>query len=170
MATAQEKRRNPAEGNLELPKGYRPLSSKALSLEVPEIPGYTLHWFSSRDPRRIPDAQRAGWEFINEDDGIDTNSFDLAGDDKAGGSTDMGSRVSIGGGGYGQGNRVGRLYLMKCKNELVALDARFRAEEAERVAEALKGGQIGANEAGGDKINRYIDKNRTASTLFDRKS
>lgn len=170
MATAQEKRKNPAEGKLELPKGYRPLSHKQLSLEVPEVPGYTLHWFSSRDPRRIPDAQRAGWEWVSEDDGIDTNSFDIAGDDKAGGSTDMGSRVSIGGGGYGQGNRVGRLYLMKCKNELVALDQQYRAEEAERVAQSIKGGQVGANEAGGDQKNRYVDRTRTHSTLFDRKS
>ena len=170
MATTQEKHRNPAEAKLELPKGYRPLASKALSLEVPELPGYTLHWFSSRDPRRIPDAQRAGWEFVNEDDGIDTNSFDIAGDDKAGGSTDLGTRISVGGGGYGQGNRVGRLYLMKCKNELVALDQRFRSEQSDQVAQAIKGGQIGANESGGDRINRYIDKARTSSTLFDKKS
>ena len=102
---------NPANKIEGLPKGFRPMNSAVLKLEVPQRDGYHRHWFRGT-PERISRARQAGYRFVEAEDlGDDAvNSFDLAGDSDSAGSTDMGSRVSVISGddiaGNGQPSRI----------------------------------------------------------------
>ncbi len=162
---------SPANTKLELPKGYKPLTGSTLRLEVPEKPGWHRHWFRGT-PARISRAIQAGYRYVDPDD-VDVNNFDLAGDSKSAGSTDMGSRVSISSGdGAEADGQPGRMYLMECPEQLFAHAQSFIQNENDRTAEALKGGTIGSGqqgETGKDISNRYIQKGKT-SDLFNRKS
>src|SRR5215510_12826830 len=83
---------NPANGELQLPKGYRPMSSGQRRLEVPDKPGWHRHWFRG-NAANLNRAQQAGYRFVDPDD-ISLNDFDLAGSGDSVGS-DMGTRVSV---------------------------------------------------------------------------
>jgi hypothetical protein len=160
---------NPANKIEGLPKGFRPMNSAVLKLEVPQRDGYHRHWFRGT-PERISRARQAGYRFVEAEDlGDDAvNSFDLAGDSDSAGSTDMGSRVSVISGDDIAGNgQPSRLYLMECPLEYYEAGQKVLADRNEGVASALRGGKIGAGHDGEtvyDQNNRYLKG--TAPDLF----
>lgn len=139
----------------ELPKGYRPFTSPQMRLETPQREGYHRHWFRGT-PERIARAQQAGYSFVDpEDIGDNLNNMDLAGDPDAGGSTDMGSRVSVISGGVDEDSKQpGRLYLMECPLEYYEYAQSLLQEKNDSIAAALRGGTIGKGENG----ETYIDQ------------
>lgn len=154
MDTNMEAKQNPANPQ-ELPKGYKPMSEGQLKLEVPERPGYHRHWFRG-DAGRIARARQAGYTHVQMGD-VQVNNFDLGGDAKSDGSTDLGSNVSITSGGTTEDGQPERMYLMECPDHIFAHAQKLLAERNESVAEALRGGTIGAEkETRGDAQHRYI--------------
>lgn len=153
---------NPAndkkDGGLQLPKGYRPMSVGQRRLEVPPIDGYHLHWFRGSSANLIR-AQQAGYEFVDKDE-VSLNDFDIAGVGDGNKGTDLGSRVSvISGDDVGQEGQAGRLYLMKCRQELYDYAQGLLAKQVDLTAEALRGGSIGAGQGGEsrtDTSKRYL--------------
>ena len=138
-----------------------PMSVPVQRLEVPDIPGYHLHWFLST-PERLQRAIDGGYEFTEERE-VKINNVSLGGDSAISGSTDMGSRVSVvSGQEVGKDGQPTRLVLMKIKQEWwdedqIAVEARNT-----KVRDALLGGMIGAeNDRPGDAQHRYVDKSRT---------
>lgn len=166
--TAQKEKNNPANGKLELPKGYRPMSGGRLKLTVPEKEGYHRHWFRGT-PSRLKEAQRAGYRFVDPDD-VDLEDFDIAGGDENTG-TDLGSRVSVTSGDTDEKGQAGRLYLMECPKEIFEYAQSILQEQVDATAEALKGGLVGARqggETGSDVSKRYL-KEGMGTSLFNRK-
>jgi hypothetical protein len=130
-----------------LPPGYQPMSLGMKSLEVPVREGYHRRWFRS-DPGRIARAHQAGYRFVDPEE-VTLNNFDLGGDAKSSGNTDMGSRVSVISGDEADSTgQPARLYLMECPNELYEYSRSLLAERNEGVAEALRGGTIGVGQEG----------------------
>lgn len=129
-----------------------PMSVPSLRLEVPEIPGYHLHWILDRN---IPRAHRAGYSFVEPGE-VETNNFDLAGDSAKDGNTDMGSKISTLAGGVSEETRQSqRLYLMKLPEEWWQKDQAARDEVNEGVAKQLRTGMAGA-ENDPEKAMRYL--------------
>ena len=141
-----------------LPKGYQPMSAGIKKLEVPEREGYHRRWFRG-DAGRIARAQRAGYTFVHPDD-VDINNTSLGDDTDLSGNTDMGTRVSvIAGDDLDRTGQPGRLYLMECPEELYEYSRDLIADRNEGVAEALRGGKIGAGQEGetsSDVGQRYV--------------
>lgn len=141
-----------------LPKGYQPMSVGMKRLEVPTRDGYHRRWFRS-DAGRIQRALRAGYQFVDPED-VELNNFDLGGDAKESGNSDMGSRVSVvSGDGIDATGQPGRLYLMECPNELYEYSRSVIDDRNESIAEALRGGQLGAghdDETQSDRSQRYV--------------
>jgi hypothetical protein len=141
-----------------LPKGYVPMSQGAQTLAVPEREGYHRRWFRS-DPGRINRALRAGYTFVDPST-VDIFNGDLGGDANASGNTDMGTRVSVISGDEADSTgQPSRLYLMECPLELYEYSRGILAERNESIAEALRGGKIGAGHDGEtieDQRERYI--------------
>lgn len=162
----EDERANPAEGLPEKPKNYRPMTSAVLRLEVPKRAGYHRHWFRG-DPNRIARAQQAGYRFVDQSE-VDINNFDLGGDANADGNSDLGSRVSVvSGEGVDTSGQPGRLYLMEIPEEWYADSQRILEERNDSVAEALRGGVLGAeNESGKDRNSRYVPKGTVVPDLF----
>lgn len=161
---------NPATGQVTLPKGYRPMSVGQRRLEVPPIEGYHLHWFRG-NPANLIRAQQAGYEFVDKDE-VSLNDFDLAGGDDNKG-TDLGSRVSvISGDDVGEKGQPGRLYLMKCPQDLYEYSQRLLGAQVDTVVDALKGGEVGMSQDGQetrvDAQNRYLKEAK--SNLLTRKN
>lgn len=131
----------------ELPPGFQPMSAGVKKLEVPERPGYHRRWFRG-DATRIAKAQRAGYTFVHPDD-VDLNNFDLGGDAKESGNTDMGTRVSvISGDDLDATGQPGRMYLMECPMEYYEASRDIIEDRNEGIAAALRGGRVGAGEEG----------------------
>lgn len=141
-----------------LPKGFQPMSQGTQKLEVPSRDGYHRRWFRG-DAGRIQKALRAGYTFVNPED-VELNNFDLGGDAKESGNTDMGSRVSvISGDGVDATGQPGRLYLMECPDEIYEYSRSLIDDRNDSIAEALRGGQIGAGndgETSHDVNQRYV--------------
>ena len=187
MTTLQEKaaqakanmaKQNPSNSS-DKPVGERkriPLSLPRQKLEVPEIPGYHLHWFRGT-PQRLAQAQQAGYEFVHPEE-VQVNNFALGGDASKDGSTDMGSRVSIVEGSEtdDSGNAV-RMYLMKQKMEYWLADQKITQDRNDSVADALtasyRQGTVGGaapGERSEDVAARYVDRSRSkVPDLFRRK-
>jgi len=116
-----------------------PMSVPQTKLSAPEIPGYHCHWMLGT-AARIAQAQRAGYTFVEQDE-VDVNNFDLAGDPEDSGNTDLGSRVSIVAGSAGDNEKDNalRLYLMKLPNEYWEEDQKLIADRNEQIAAGLRG-------------------------------
>lgn len=141
-----------------------PMGMPQLTLEVPEIPGYKMHWFADR-PGRIARALRGGYEFVSPDE-IKLNNFSVADSIANSGNTDLGNRVSVYGGTDDKGSSV-RLYLMKVKEEWWQKDMDLREETSERIVNTLRGGRVGAEKGSAqDAALRYT---RGTENLFTRK-
>ena len=170
MSIVKEKE-NPANGTLELPKGYRPLSSAQLRLEVPEKKGFHRHWFRGT-PARLARALQAGYRYVDPSE-VDINNFDLAGDSKEAGSTDLGTRVSVTSGDDVTANgQPTRMYLMECPEQIWQHAQGILEKEVDQVADALKGGKVGVNGSGetrDDVSKRYLKDGKTPS-LFHRRT
>lgn len=154
-----------------------PLTLPVQKFAVPEIPGYHLHWFRGT-PERLAQAERAGYEFVNEDE-VDINSVQLGGDATKGGNTDLGTRVSVvAGGGDTEGGQPTRMYLMKQKMEWYVEDQKLLENRNDGVAEALtaafRTGTVGGKadgETSADMAQRYVDPKRARMPdLFRKKS
>lgn len=161
-----ESKNNPA--NAKIPDNFRPLNSAVLRLSVPEKDGFHRHWFRGT-PERLARAQQAGYRFVDPDDvdGFIAN-MDIAGDTEKGGSTDLGSRISVvGGESFGDG-QAGRMYLMECPNEYYEFSKKALAERNEGVASALRAGLVGGagpGETQSDMNHRY--RKGTVPDLFN---
>lgn len=140
----------------EIPEGYIPMSAPVQRLQVPEMPGWKLHWFRG-EPGRIARAQRAGYRFVDETE-VRVNNFDLGGSKDNSGNTDLGTRVSI-----EAGEDDGRLYLMKVPQELYDYAQKFLGREVDSVVDALTSGKVGSenDEEASDTANRYVQRKRT---------
>ena len=149
-ANVREKRKTPTR---------IPMSVPQLRLEVPEIPGFHLHWFLGTN---VPRALRAGYTFV-EDDEVDVANMGLADDASRSGNTDLGSRVSVFAGGLTEGTtEPQRLYLMKLPQELRDEDMAQLEAANERIAAALRSGGnanthgAAPEERGDDRAKRYM--------------
>lgn len=154
MARSNAEPVNPA-NELEIPDGFRPMTHAMQKLEVPQRPGYNRHWFRG-NPGRISAAMRAGYRYIENDD-VTLNNFDLGGDARSTGNTDLGNRVSrICGEGLESDGQPSRLYLMECPNHLFALSQKVVADSSEATIASLRGGMVEASESAADKGARYV--------------
>ncbi len=130
-----------------IPKDFQPMSAGVRKLEVPERPGFHRRWIRS-DAGRIAKAQRAGYRFVDAD-AVDLNNFDLGGDAKESGNTDLGTRVSvISGDGADATGQPGRLYLMECPIEYYEASRSIIDDRNEAIAETLRGGNAGRGQNG----------------------
>jgi len=154
----------------ELPEGFQPMSQGTKKLDVPEREGYHRRWFRG-DAKRIAQAQRAGYEFVLDED-VDLNNTDLGGDANASGNSDMGSRVSvISGDSFDKSGQPGRMYLMECPIEYYEVSRQVQEDRNDDIAEALSAGTLGKDASGetfSDSQRRYL---KTATPdLFIRKN
>lgn len=138
-----------------------PMSLPQTKLAVPEIPGYYLYWFLGQN---VPRALKAGYEFVDESEAMLVNTG-LADDVSKQGNSDMGTRVSAVAGGLIEGTaEPQRLYLMKLRQEWRDKDVQLLEQANERIAQALRGGQVIAGQASApgetaeDKLKRYLKK------------
>lgn len=136
---SQSDNQNPANSLVRRGEGSRiPMSLPILKLDVPEIPGYHLHWMRG-DAARLNQAQRAGYTFVEQDE-VDLVATGLADDANASGNTDLGTRVSISAGGNDEQGQNQRLYLMKLPLEYWEEDQKALEDRNEQIAAALRGG------------------------------
>jgi hypothetical protein len=156
---------------INLPPGYQPLGSGVQKLAVPEKDGFHRRWFRG-NAGRIAQAQRAGYQFVDPSE-VELNNFDLGGDAKDSGNTDLGSRVSIvSGEGVDASGQAERLYLMECPIELYEYSQSILAEKNESVAAALRGGNLGVDQSGEtahDSKNRYL-KGKTPDLFIPKRN
>ena len=143
-----------------------PMSVPVQRLEVPDMPGWHLHWFLST-PERLQRAADGGYEFVDERE-VKINNVSLGGDSAISGNTDMGSRVSVvSGQEVGKDGQPTRLVLMKIKQEWWDEDQLRVEARNTKVRDALLGGMIGAEkDSAGDAGTRYVDKSRTTIPDF----
>lgn len=166
----EKDKQNPANEPLTLPKGYKPMSTGTLRLEVPQKDGWHMHWFRGT-PARIARAQQAGYTFVDPSE-VDTNNFDIAGDSKESGSTDLGSRVSVAAGDYAENGQTSRMYLMKCPQQLFEHAQGILEKQIDTIAESLRGGTIGKGASGEtqrDVSLRYLKDGKVPS-LFQKRT
>lgn len=148
-----------------------PMSVPVQRLEVPDIPGYHLHWFRG-DAERVERALAGGYEFVDQRE-AKPHSTSLGGTSTASGNTDMGSRVSVvSGSELGNDGQPVRLVLMKIQQDWYEEDQKLVDDRNAAVADSLTGGMLGASQdAPGDTARRYLDKERTKiPDFFKRKS
>lgn len=144
----------------EIPLNYIPMSAPLQRLQVPERPGYRRYWFRG-DYNRLARAQQAGYSFVNPQD-VRVNNFDVGGDAKDSGSTDLGTRVSVvTGDEVDNSGQPNRLYLMEIPEELYERGQSYLESINESIAKELRSGLIGADEheSSKDKAARYSKSN-----------
>ena len=169
MANASDtvKPNNPANATPHA-KGDRkriPMSVPRRKFEVPDIPGYHLHWIKESN---IPRALAAFYEFVDYNE-VPTNQLNVGMDTDSSGSTDLGSRISLVSGTANDG-RPERSYLMKLKEEYWLQDRELiDGREAERLGQIFRGEKIIGSEKDNavDQGTRYVDRERTKA-LFNR--
>lgn len=154
-----------------------PLSLPVQKLEVPEIPGYHLHWFRGTSAR-IQQAQRAGFEFVKPEE-VKLNNLALGGDASKSGNSDMGDRVSVVAGDIDDQGQAVRLYLMKQPMEYYLQDKALLQQRNDSIADAMTAAFRDGSAAQGaglagerqeDVANRYVARSRTKiPELFRRK-
>jgi hypothetical protein len=151
-----------------------PMSVPVAKLEVPDIPGYHLHWFRN-NAQRIAQAQRAGYEFV-QDSEVHVNATGLGTSTAVSGNVDLGSHVSVIAGGTEDSGEPSKLVLMKLKEEHWKEDQAAMTARSDSVVDTLSHGLTGAASAAdaGDVRNipnvRYVGKSRTAlPEMFRRK-
>jgi hypothetical protein len=141
---------NPANGKEKRTAARIPMSTPTRALEVPELPGFHMHWFLERNVGR---ALKGGYEYVDAGE-VDVNNRSVADDLSLSGSTDMGSRISI----IGSVDEMGKaenLYLMKIRQEWYEADQQVLAKRNDGVAQALRTGLIGA-EGDPERHTRYV--------------
>jgi hypothetical protein len=147
-----------------------PMSAPVQRLQVIDFPGFHTHWMRST-PDRMAQALRAGYTFV-QDDEVQLNFKGVASSPLGGGNTDLGSQVSVPAGRADeQGNSV-RLVLMKLPLELWNTYQKSLDKHQDRVAEALRTGQLGRETApsGSDQTQRYIPESARNRNIFTRRT
>lgn len=143
-----------------------PMSVPVQKLEVPEIPGFHLHWFRG-DAARIERAKAGGYEFVDAPE-VSLNNVSLGGDSAASGSTDMGSRVSIvAGKELGPDGQPIRMVLMKIRQEWWEDDQKLVEAQNAKIADSIMGGRAQSQAAdAGDGNIRYVGSATKIPELF----
>jgi len=152
-----------------------PMSLPVQKLEVPEIPGFHLHWMRGT-AARLQQAERAGYVFVRPEE-VALNNVSLGGDATKTGNSDMGTRVSVVAGDTDDSGNAVRLYLMKQPVEYYLEDRKILQDRNDSIADALtasyRQGTVGGaaqGETQEDLGNRYVDTRRTKMPeLFRRK-
>lgn len=147
-----------------------PMSVPLQRLQVVDIPGYHTHWMRST-PERIQQALRAGYTFV-QDDEVQLNYKGLASSPLGGGNSDLGSGVSVPAGRTDERGETVRLVLMKIPLQFWDADQKALDDRQDKIAEALRTGQIGQERAGAgnDASNRYIPKGASNRNIFIRRT
>lgn len=157
---------------------YIPMTLPQQRLAVPPIPGYHTHWMMNT-PERVATALRAGYEFVTSEE-VNLNNFDLGGDAKTDGNTDMGTRVTVLASSYGDGSigrdgQPARLILMKQREELYRKHQKHLENRNDGIADALtssfKQGTVGGRaegETSEDMGKRYVGNRGKIPDLFNR--
>lgn len=134
-----------------------PMSVPVRALEVPELPGYHLHWFLDRNVSR---AVQAGYEFVESDE-LAVANRGVANDREESGNTSLGSRISVIGSVDERGDPE-RLNLMKIREEWYQEDQKTLADRNENIAKTLRSGMIGAEQDDAPNV-RYL---KSGGSLF----
>ena len=147
-----------------------PMSVPLQRLQVVDIPGYHTHWMRGT-PERIQQALRAGYTFVKDEE-VQLNYRGLASDPLGGGNSDLGSNVSIPAGRTDEKGETIRLVLMKLPIQFWNADQKALDDRQDKIAEALRTGQIGQENApgGNDTSNRYIPKGAANRNIFIRRT
>jgi hypothetical protein len=137
-------------------------------LEVPEIPGYHLHWIKESN---IPRALAAYYEYV-EDREVPVNQRNPGMNTEVSGNTDLGARISIAAG-IGADDKPERLYLMKLAEQYWQEDrAKIDGRNADMMGQIFRGEKILDKDEVSDDVKktRYVDMERTKQrpALFNR--
>lgn len=128
-----------------------PMSLPNAKLAVPAMDGYYLYWHLGKN---VGAALRAGYTHV-QDDELDIEQRNVATAAGESGSTDMGSNVSVAGGGVDEQSQPERLYLMKLPMEWHEKDVEAHTAINENIARSLRAGTVGA-EKDLDVAKRYM--------------
>lgn len=118
-----------------------PLGVPRAKLDVPQIPGFHMHWLND-EPGRLQAAEAGGYEFVYEKE--------LKGE---AGNTDLGEKVSRIVGRNEDGSPL-RAYLMKIKQEWYDEDQRVKQKPVDEIDMAIRKGNF--NEKPDDR--RYVPR------------
>jgi len=160
---------NPANKTVEA-KGARkriPMSVPSRKLEVPEIPGYHLHWVKESNIGR---ALAAAYEFVDYNE-VPVNQRNVGMDTTITGNQDLGSRISLAAG-IGANGATEHLFLMKLKEDYWLEDRKqIDSRNAQLLSGIFQGEQIMGSDQdqSGDQGTRYVDRERTKTSLFQRR-
>lgn len=141
----------------DLPKRRRiPMSVPMRRLEVPDLPGFHLHWFREINVAR---AQQAGYDFVNDDE-ILVTSRSVATNSELTGNADLGTRIRVHSG-VTELNHPEYLVLMKLPEHFWEEDkAALDAANAKRLGGIFKGEKIMDSPespvSGDDSALRYV--------------
>jgi hypothetical protein len=141
-----------------------PMGSKSGRLKVPEKPGWHRHWFRT-EPGRIERAMQAGYRFVDPAE-ISMIPQQIGGTPEQGGSTDLGSRVSVAAGGFADNGQALRLYLMECPMHLYQRAKAMLQDDTDNTVQALAAGR-GSKDDYAESGNSYIKGN--VPKLFQKK-
>lgn len=140
--------------------GRRPMSIPMRKMELPEIPGFHVHWINDY-PGRLEQAQDGGYEFVDRAE-VRLNDRGVSPTD-----SDLGSRVSMVVGANADGTPL-RAYAMKIKQEWYDEDQATIAARNDQIDHAIRRGkQQVEGESDGDARQRYV---RTADIKIDSSS
>lgn len=124
-----------------------PMSVPRQRLAVPEIPGYHVHWFLTRNVAR---AMQGGYVPVNQSETIRT----ATGIASANQNESLGTNVTHGGLDSMFEGQPEVLHLMKCPQEYFEEDQQTLAGESEKLLAALRVGV----DAAGDNSQRYVGR------------
>lgn len=145
------------EARLELKRARRriPLSMPRQKLQVPELPGYHLHFFLESN---IPAAELAGYEFVGSQEAGEINQSTIGSAADVSGNTDMGSKVRLLAG-KDENGHAEFYYLMKIEEEFFREDHRVLEERNAMILQAIfkKELILGSEQlSSDDKAQRYV--------------
>lgn len=135
-----------------------PMSVPMRRLEVPDMPGFHLHWFKEIN---VPRAQAAAYEFVEMNE-VSVNQTGVATSGEISGSADLGNRVRVLGG-VSELSHPEYLVLMKLREEYWNEDrAVIDQANAKRMGAIFNKEQILDSDkhqvSGDDQALRYVSK------------
>lgn len=144
------------------------MSVPRAKLACPKIPGFRTYWFNN-EPGRIESAKAAGYVFVSPEE-VSMPGGSLGNDDAESRNTDLGSMVSMVGGGLTRSNEPVRLYLMKIPEEYFQDDMNARDEQTQTFIDSLFGARSFGNGNIGDAAlgpnGTYLDRSRSKIPAF----